>query len=482
MLTYDLQNAEKPLYLYIYKCIKQDIISGKLEAGQKLPSKRAFANNNGISTITIENAYDQLVSEGYIYALPKQGYYVSDISGNMISVSNENISYDIQLPEEQEDILYDLSNNGTDPDNFPFSVWTKVSRDVMAHRKQELVTISPYGGVRELREAIAGHLYSFRGMVVDPDQICIGAGTEYLYGVIMRLLGLRKTYAIENPGYKKLVKIYEQRDVKCRFASMDDKGVTVSELNRVEADVAHICPNHHFPTGVTMPASRRYEILAWANEASDRYIIEDDYDSEFRLEGKPIPTLFSIDSGEKVIYINTFSKSLSPTIRISYMVLPVHLANRFYEMMSFYSCTVSNFEQYTLAQFIRQGYFEKHINRMRLFYRRQRKNVIEAIQNSRIGKLCTIDESDAGLHFLMKVNLDIDPDTVRERLLENGIWVNSLGDYYLSEDVQKKDGFIINYSVLNGQKMQAVLDLIEEFSKTCRKDREVQKTSWVESE
>lgn len=461
MLTYDLSKANGPLYLYIYKCIKADIISGKLPAGEKLPSKRSFANNSGVSVVTIQNAYEQLTSEGYIYSVPQKGFFVAEIVENMYVSSAKDISYDIHMPSENTNVIFDLSNNGIDPDNFPFSVWTKVSRDIMSNKKDQLMRISPSGGVRELREAIAHHLNSFRGMLVDPDQIIVGAGTEYLYGVIAQLLGINKIYAIENPGYKKLLKIYQQRDIKCGFADMDGSGVTVSELKRLNADVAHICPNHHFPTGITMPASRRYEILSWANEDSHRYIIEDDYDSEFRSEGKPIPTLFSIDGCEKVIYINTFSKSLSPTIRISYMVLPVHLANKFYETMSFYSCTVSNFEQYTLAQFISLGYFEKHINRMRLFYRKQRKYVIEAIQKSAINRFCTIIENDSGLHFLVKINDDIKSKEISGLLSDNGIKVNSLADYYLTGSRDKENMYIINYSGLNGEKVTELLKVLE---------------------
>ena len=221
-------------------------------------------------------------------------------------------------------------------------------REVMSNNQKELMTISPSSGVKELRKAIAEHLKSFRGMLIDPDQIIIGAGTEFLYGQIVQLLGNDKSYGIENPGYKKLATVYKQLHADCRFLSMDSEGVTLESLLGTKTEVAHICPNHHFPTGITMPASRRYEILGWANSGNGRYIIEDDYDSEFRLTGKPIPTLFSIDVNEKVIYMNTFSKSLSPTIRISYMVLPVHLANLFYKKMGQNSCTVSNFEQYTL--------------------------------------------------------------------------------------------------------------------------------------
>ncbi len=466
MLTYDFQNVEGPLYLYIYNCLKQDIISGKLEPGDKLPSKRTFAGNNGISTITIQNAYDQLVSEGYIYTRPKRGYFVSDIVKAQTPVLGTAVSYEIHVPKKTEDYRYDLSDNSMNPANFPFSVWAKVSRAVMSERKDELMTISPSGGVRELREAIANHLKSFRSMLVDPDQIIIGAGTEYLYGIITELFGKQRTYAIENPGYKKLENIYRQRDIECRFASLDDNGVTVDELNRIKADVAHICPNHHFPTGITMPASRRYELLAWANADENRYILEDDYDSEFRSGARPLPTLFSIDGCEKVIYINTFSKSLSPTIRVSYMVLPVHLANRYYEKLSFYACTVSNFVQYTLAEFIKQGCFEKHINRMRLYYMRKRNEVIESIKSSAIGGNCTIIENDAGLHFLLRVNAELNMKSLKEFLLKNGIKVRSLDEYYLSGDSKsgcdRQNLFIINYSRLNGDMMKEVLSICEQ--------------------
>ena len=210
-----------------------------------------------------------------------------------------------------------------------------------------------------------------------------------------------------------------------------------------------------------MQASRRYEVLSWANGAPDRYIIEDDYDSEFRSEGKPIPTLFSIDGCGKVIYINTFSKSLAPTIRIRYCVMPPHLANRFYEAMSFYSCTVSNFEQYTLAAFIKEGYFEKHINRMRLFYKRKRKKIIDIIIKSRLGEICEIEESDSGLHFLLRVKSGVDGKVIKSELYDRGIKVNSQGDYNF--DYRDKTGacFIINYSNLKEETLRDVVKIVE---------------------
>ncbi len=461
MLTYDFENIEGPIYTYVYKCIKSDILSGELKPGEKLPSKRTFANNNGVSTITIQNAYDQLISEGYVYTVPKKGYYVANIEGMSRATVNTEVNYDIHIPQTKL-YEYDLSSNGVNSENFPFSVWTKLSRQVMAEQKDELMTIAPTSGVLPLREAIANHLKSFRGMLVDPKQIIIGAGTEYLYGLIAQLLGNRKIYGIENPGYQKLVSIYSQRDIECRFIPMDENGVTVSGLQESQADVAHICPNHHFPTGITMPASRRYEVLAWANEKSGRYIIEDDYDSEFRLEGKPIPPLFSIDACEKVIYMNTFSKSLAPTIRISYMVLPVHLANQFYQKMSFYSCTVSNFEQYTLAQFISRGYFEKHINRMRLFYIKRRKNIMGIIQNSKLGQKSEIWENDSGLHFLLKLDTNSTDEQITEKLGEKGIKMRALSQYYFTKENERSHLFIINYSNIEEEKFSRAVKLIEE--------------------
>lgn len=460
MLTYVFENTGIPLYEQVYKCIKNDIVSGVLRPGEKLPSKRTFANNNGISTITIQNAYDQLISEGYIYTIPKKGYYVANIVGMPQIAKNYKVSLDIKLPEAPKQYAIDLSSNKMNPDNFPFSVWAKLSREVISDRSKELMEVPACGGVFKLRTAIADHLQSFRGMLVDPNQIIIGAGTEYLYGLLVQLLGNDKEYCIENPGYKKLVQIYKQYKIKCRYADMDDDGITVEGLRKSKADIAHISPNHHFPTGITMPANRRYEVLAWANEEKERYIIEDDYDSEFRPNGKPLPTLFSIDACEKVIYMNTFSKSLAPTIRISYMVLPVHLVNKFYEQLSFYSCTVSNFEQYTLAAFISQGYFEKHINRMRLFYIRQRKRLIDEIEKSKLTSFCEIIENESGLHFLIRLNTELSDNEIEERLKQNGILIQALSEYYLTSDSRKEHYFIINYSNIDSQRIPEICEKI----------------------
>jgi GntR family transcriptional regulator/MocR family aminotransferase len=286
-------------------------------------------------------------------------------------------------------------------------------------------------------------------MNVDPDQIVVGAGTEYLYSLLIKLLGKDKIYCVENPGYKKLRSVYESNGAVCRYVNLDDDGMNVDALKSCGANVAHISPNHHFPTGITMPISRRYELLAWSNEESGRYIIEDDYDSEFRLNGKPIPPLQSIDACEKVIYMNTFSKSLTSTIRISYMVLPEHLANLFFERLSFYANTVSTFEQYTLAAFISQGYFEKHINRMRLRYGRKRARILEMIRNVYTPDECRIIENGSGLHLVLEFNTDIPDRELQRRLRKRKIKIASITDYYMDDVIRDKHQFILNYSSLN---------------------------------
>lgn len=461
MLTYDFSNISGPIYRELYQKIRADILNGTIKAGEKLPSKRTLAQNLGISTITVENAYDQLISEGYLYSEQKKGYFVCDIKNlsrprtiqkpKLNILVNRKFSYD-----------FDFSSNNVEAKNFPFSIWAKLSREVLSEMQDQVLQVSPCSGTEALRNAIANHLLSFRGMEVDPDQIVIGAGTENLYEILIKLIGDGKTYCIENPGYTKIKKIYDANKVHCVFANLDDKGIDIQELKNSMASIAHISPNHHFPTGITMPASRRYEILGWANEKKGRYIIEDDYDSEFRQNGNPIPTLQSIDAFEKVIYMNTFSKSIASTIRISYMVLPEHLANLYYKTLDFYSCPVPTFEQYTLSKFIDGGYFEKHINRMRLYYRRKRISVLNILKKNLTDRECSILESDSGLHLILKLNCSIDDAELKEALLKKGIHINMLSEYYDSCRKELQYMYILNYSNINLDKFERAINVLKE--------------------
>ena len=370
------------LYEYLYNCIKNDILSGKIKAGEKLPSKRTMAKNHSISVITVENAYAQLLVEGYIFSKEKRGYFASEISGQYLNnggingnkekivetkVSLKSGQIKKKIQDTKKQWLVDFNSNHIMYDSFPFSIWSRIMRQTLLDRENSFLSSPLPNGVVELREAIANHLMEFRGMEVDAENIIIGAGTEYLYSIIVQLLGRDSVIAVEDPGYRKIGKVYESNGVECLHLPIDNSGIQTKALLGKKIDAVHISPSHHFPTGRVMPVSRRQHLIHWAIEKNG-FIIEDDYDSEFRFSGRPIPTMVGMDK-ERVIYMNTFSKTLAPSIRIAYMVLPDSLMEKFHTKLNFYSGTVSSFEQYTLANFIAGGYYERHINRMRNYYR-----------------------------------------------------------------------------------------------------------------
>lgn len=477
MLTYNLTaTGSDSLYESLYKCIKNDILQGKLCAGEKLPSKRSFAKNLGISVITVENAYGQLSDEGYIYSMPKRGFYVSDIDMVANPNTGAKTSADANLFDDSASIacshyFADFSSNQTDSEIFPFTIWTKTVRSVLNDNRIQLMINPPCGGILPLRNAIARYLGDFRGMKVAPHQIIIGAGTEYLYGLLIQLLGKNLIYGVENPGYHKIGKICKSMGVTYRHVDLDESGVSIHELEEKKIDIIHTSPSHHFPTGLVMPVSRRYELLGWAAKKKQRYIIEDDYDSELRLSGKPFPTLQSIDVSGKVIYMNTFTKTLASTVRISYMVLPEDLAKRFYSELSFYSCTVSNFEQYTLAQFMENGSFEKHINRLRNYYQNKRDAILKELKNGSIGKYITIQEEEAGVHFLMHIQSDCTEAEIVEKAKAGGVKLDPLSRYYIKNtEKHEQNGqenpyentYVMNYSSVNMENIKKVVQVLSQ--------------------
>lgn len=465
MLTYDLTDiGSDSLYEHLYKRIKNDIIQGILKADEKLPSKRPFARNLGISVITVENAYAQLLAEGFIYSLPKRGFYVSDVK-NLIEERKPPIQKEmVPRTGERPPCFADFSSNQTPSELFPFTIWSKVIREVLNDSQAQLMTNPPCGGTFVLRESIARHLKEFRGMNVQPEQILIGAGTEYLYGLLIQLLGQDRIYAVENPGYQKMAKIYNSYRVACEWISMDASGICIEELEKKKVDIVHITPSHHYPTGIVMPVSRRYELLGWASRGAGRYIIEDDYDSELRLSGQPIPALQSIDVSDKVIYMNTFTKTLCSTVRISYMVLPQDLLMQFYDTLSFYSGTVSNFEQYALARFIEEGKFETHINRLRNYYRQKRDALLAAVSRSRLQSIASVSGEEAGLHFLMTIRSERGEEEVCRHAEEQGIRLVPLSGYYYEDPGQTENVYVMNYSSIDVGKAE---EIMERLYKSC---------------
>ncbi len=474
MLSYDIKKADSDsLYHYIYKCIKKDILSGAIPADEKLPSKRPFAAHLGVSVITVENAYAQLLAEGFIYTKPRMGFFVSAIDTGKTNLkqsreaqknysegqSSNFYKNSIGKPAVPKKYLTDFVNNQVDPESFPFSTWAKNMRKIICENQKELLEPSPYGGLMVLRKSIAKLLRGFRNMDVDPSQIIVGAGTDYLYGLLVQLLGFDKKYGVEDPGYSKISKIYRKMNVVCNFIPMDASGVIVEQLEETCTDVIHISPSHHFPSGIVTPVSRRYELLSWAAKSSNHYIVEDDYDSEFRMTGSPIPAMKNIDVMDKVIYINTFSKTLTSSARFSYMVLPKPLAKKFHEEFSFYACTISTLEQLALAKFIDDGSFEKHINRMRNLYRGRRDALLQAIRKSKLSHLVEISEENAGLHFIMKIKTRLSDEDFCKRANEKGIRIGALSDYY-TEATPSEHQFIINYSALSLKNLEKALNAL----------------------
>lgn len=412
------------------------------------------------------------MAEGYIFSMPKKGYFISDIKATLPAAKSkdDNPPYSIEYAEtdtREPKCFADFTSNQTSSEYFPFSIWSKLIRELLNDSRQNLMINPPCGGILELREAIARHLQDFHGLRVSPEQIIIGAGTEYLYGILIQLLGFDKKYAIEDPGYHKIAKIYNSYGITCDYIAMDENGILISELEEKCTDIIHISPSHQFPTGITMPIGRRYELLNWAAKADSRYIIEDDYDSEFRLTGQPIPTLQSIDTVEKVIYINTFTKTLASTVRISYMVLPKHLVKAYYDKLQFYSCTVSNFEQYTLAAFIQKGYFEKHINRLRNYYHDKRDALLKCIRTSPLAAHVSISGEDAGLHFLMTIDTTRTDSEFCQLALEHGVKISALSQYFIQPPANARHIFIINYSSLTEDNMQKAIDTLFTVMSDC---------------
>ena len=442
MLTYELKKGPgMPLYEALYRRIRADILSGRLAPGEKLPSKRALAENLEVSKITVEAAYEQLLSEGYIFSREKVGYFVE-------AVAQQPAAVPVTEPAQESaaEKCLDLTANG--PADFPFSVWNRLQRAVMLDYGRTLLSPMHPQGCPELRRAIARHLAAFRGMAVEPENIIVGAGTDFLYNLLIQLLGRDRVYAVEDPGYGKIRRIYAAGGVRCVSAPMDSQGVRPGDLGR--AGVLHISPSHHFPTGIVTNLSRRQELLAWAEEGGG-YIIEDDYDSEFRFRARPVSAMQTLDRQGRVIYMNSFSKSLAPSIRISYMILPPELMEIYRRELGFYGCTVPAFEQYTLSRFLEEGYFEKHINRMRRFYRIRRDRVAAALAECAYAGHLTVLEQDAGLHFLVQVDTELTDEELTARFARAGIRVRALSAYY--ERPFDSHCLVINYSGLDEKEL-----------------------------
>ncbi len=357
-MKYIVDKNNRPVYLQLYKQIRDDIVAENYSYNTKLPSKRSLAEETGVSTITVEHAYALLCDEGYVESRERSGFIVIFRKSDGFASSSEYHTKHIHHAE-------------TEVPDFPLSVLSKTMRKVLTDHGELLLEKTPNSGCIELRKAIRHYLARNRGIKVDTEQIVIGSGSEYLYGLIIELLGRHRVYAIEAPSYKKIEQVYKATEITYDSLPLTNSGIDSKSLFNTKADVLHTTPYRSYPSGVTATASKRHEYIRWSAQ-NDRYIIEDDFESEFSVSTKPTETLFALSNNDNVIYLNTFSKTISPSLRIGYMVLPKHLVNEFEQKLGFYSCTVPTFMQFVLTELLNNGDFERHINRVR---RKKRKEL-----------------------------------------------------------------------------------------------------------
>ena len=474
MLTYPItESGKKPAYKYIYECIKADIFSGKIQKGERLPSKRALSANLGVSVITVENAYSLLEQEGFIYTLPKRGYYVSEdaVMGFDPAASEKEAgpkpaaksTAKTSTGKDQKDQatstkpIADFTVNKFGTDSFPFDSWARISRKVLLDREESFLLPTPGQGVYELRSAISEYLYEAKGISAPADRIIIGPGTEYLHHILIQLIGRNSFVAVEDPGYKKVGNIYEANGVKVLHIPVDSEGMVVDKLPSGGTKLVHISPSHHFPTGCIMSAGRRRRLLEWARE-QEAFLIEDDYDSELRFEGRPLPPMYSMGS-DRVIYMNTFTRSLAPSVRIAYMVLPEKLEKIYNEKLGFYSGTVSSFDQYTLAAFIKEGYYIRHIRRQRKRFCMYHENLLWAIEKSGLDKYIILHESKAGLHLMMELKHTVNKNFIK-LLEENYVKIAPLELYCYSNAIKYRNKYLICYGDYDRDFLLSIMNTI----------------------
>ena len=447
-------DSDKCLYQQIYEHIRQEIREGKLLAGERLPSTRSLAEYLQVARSTVDYAYDQLLSEGYIEARPYKGYFVCKLEGIFTMEQRPEPDAPGEEPgksESGQSAEIDFSPYGIDMSGFPFSAWKRITKKILNDSNSELFAQGEAQGDYDLRLTISRYLHSSRGVNCRPEQIIVGAGNDYLLLLLEKILGRHVGIAMENPTYKRAYRIFQSFAYHIVTIDMDNKGMRADRLEGQPVRVAYVMPSHQYPTGAVMTIGRRAELLRWAEKEQDRYLIEDDYDSEFRYRGKPIPSLQSSDKKGKVIYIGTFSKAIAPAIRVSYMVLPESLLEVYRRECSFYSCTVSRIDQRILNEFIRDGYFERHLNKMRMRYRSKHDLLLNGLEPFR--KEFTISGEDAGLHILLTARGEVTEEELLQKAFAEKVKVYGMSENMV-EATAPKATVLLGFGSINDADMQ----------------------------
>lgn len=483
MITPNIDTGSKVhIYTQIYQYIRQEIENGSLPFKTKLPSTRLLATHLQVSRNTVDMAYGQLMDEGYIESSPKRGYFVCDIENMMPPTVNDSAATgvgSVHMPASLNNAAasfaaaptctntdaagentYVFSPYGVDLECFPFGTWRKIAKDIFYDdRNSALFESGNPQGDEDLRAAITGYLHQSRGVRCHADQMIIGAGTEYLLILLSQLLGDDAVYAVEDPSYKQAGNILSCLGKKICPLSLDANGLSIKQLKKSGATAAYVTPSHHFPLGNIMPIKRRLELLSWAAGHKSRYIIEDDYDSEFRYKGKPVPSLQGIDVNEKVIYLGTFSKAVAPSIRMSYMVLPPALLALYKKKLSFYSSTVARTEQKQMTEFIVRGHFERHLNRMRNIYKAKRDYILQLL--APYSDDIEISGETSGLHMLLTFKDGRSAKDILNIARTHHIILFDLSDYYINPaHMTMQNTVILGYGALSGAQLEIQMPLL----------------------
>ncbi len=479
-LAIQLTDAKgKCLYQQIYEYIKEEIRKGKLLVGEKLPSARFLAEYLQVARSTVDFAYGQLVAEGYVEARPCRGYFVSpaedlfhlavgmeektpEKAAGKSSVLDDRGDKEL-LGEESFPIKYDFSPHAISLKDFPFATWKKITKNILVDANSEMFALGDAQGDGALRETISRYLHSSRGVNCLPEQIIVGAGTDYLFMLLEKILGRHVPVAMEEPTYKRAYKVFQSFAYEIEAIPMDGSGMNVEKLRETKARVAYVMPSRQYPTGIVMPIGRRLELLKWANEEEERYLIEDDYDSEFRYRGKPIPSLQASDGEGKVIYMGTFSKSIAPAIRVGYMVLPLKLLSVYKESCGFYASTVSRIDQRILNEFIRNGYFERYLNKMRKIYRLRHDFLLG--QLLAFEKEFVVSGENAGLHILLASRGKIPEEELLKAAAKEGIKLYGISDACMRKSGIKETPYegtvLLGYGALEEQELACGIALLK---------------------
>lgn len=476
MFTINLNTQSKvPIYEQIYEFIKSEIINGSLGQNAKLPSTRNLASFLQVSRNTIDMAYGQLLSEGYIESIEKKGYYVCQIANIIHSSSKDtpqsntnkqnNDLVSLQKSPTNEvinniDYKYNFTPFSIDLSSFPYNTWRRLSKNCLQDNNKDLFLLGQNQGDDNLRSAITTYIHQSRGVNCSKDQIIVGAGVDYLLQLFVQLIEKESTIAMENPTYKRAYNIFNGLNFHTVPIALDQNGMNISELNKTNAKIAYVTPSHQYPLGIVMPIKRRLELLDWANVNKNRYIIEDDHDSEFRYKGKPIPSLQGMDTNDKVIYIGTFSRAIAPAIRIGYMVLPKNLLAIYKKDFHYYSCTVSRVDQSIMTHFIEEGFFERHLNKMRKVYKSKHDTLVNALKI--FGNKIHVDGEHAGLHLVIHFKLNITEDALIELASKSKIKLYGLNEHYIGENHTNTPTILLGYANLTEKEIEDGITLLHQ--------------------